>query len=591
LQSNPQQDIIEMMAAQEDCRDYLRTGRCKYGASCKYNHPPNVQSGGGIRDPNNPSEPQFPIRRGEPTCQYYLKHGTCKFGQACKFHHPPHSEMAAAVNMGGSSVIMNMGRNKGASQQIVLNTVDGSGGTSAMALQFLPQRPDEPDCIYFLRNGRCKYGATCRYHHPVSFSQNKSVGTSETQERRQPQRPQEGSDMGSRVRSASSLQMAASEDLQGSSSRFSGPSSLGSMPTHYVITETPLAVVAGNATGRSNSYSRVTMSNSASNGEDFMIPLNTSGGLGYPAPRDFNSSSSSIASSYETSTSAVEYQGEQNGVIWSRPVKRIGSGGSLSAYDTTPPLRPQPSYSKVAGLPPSVSDNSIASRRLRAESMGSASDYSSGHPDAWNQNAQAPPSTGWVESSSSFEQARRAKNAQLLRGGDRRIPHDASGHLQHGSAYRSDTRRAPMQGETHDDGGLSMMTSALLNMLDTPEEVGTNRFPYNDAPSRMNPISPPTTPRSGHVSYRQDRPSGPLEDRYLGSPATGQEEYNRVIGRTDSQASRYDFTSREYTHTAFPEHLRARAPGSPYSPLSRPSAMQDPSRDPSKSSNVGLYLP
>ena len=593
LRSNPRNDTFEMMAAQEDCRDYLRTGRCKYGASCKYNHPANVQSGGGIRDPNDPSEPQLPIRRGEPTCQYYLKHGTCKFGHACKFHHPPPSEMAAAVNMGGSSVIMNMGRNKGASQQIVLNTVDGSG-TSAMALQFLPQRPDEPDCIYFLRNGRCKYGATCRYHHPVSFAQNNSVSASGTPARRQPQRPQEGSDMGSRVRSASSLQMAASEDLQGSSSRFSGPASLGSTPTHYVVTETPLAVVAGNANGRSNSYSRVTMSNSTSNGEDFMAPLNTSGGSGYPGPRDYNSSSSSIASSYETATSAVDYQGEQNGVIWSRPVRRIGSGGSLSAYDTTPPLRPQPSYSKVTGgLPPSVSDNSIASRRLRAESMGSTSDHSSGYPDAWNQNAQAPPTTGWVESSSSFEQARRANNAHLHRGGDRRMPHDAGGRMQHGSMHPGDTRRVRSEGETHDDGGLSMMTSALLNMLDTPEEVGTNRFSSIDAPSRMNPISPPTTPRSGHVSYRQDRPSAPLGDRYHGSPANGHEEYmhNRVLGGTDSQASRYDFTSREYTHAVVPEHLNVRAPASPYSPSVRPAAMGDPSRDPSKSSNVGLYLP
>ena len=158
--------------AQEDCRDFLRTGRCKYGASCKYNHPANVQSGGGVKAPVDPSEPPFPVRPDEPTCQYYMKHGTCKFGQACKFHHPPQSEMAAAL-LGGNAVLMNVGRNnEGASQQIVLNSISG---TSAMALQFLPQRPDEPDCIYFLRNGRCKYGATCRYHHPVAFHQGKQL--------------------------------------------------------------------------------------------------------------------------------------------------------------------------------------------------------------------------------------------------------------------------------------------------------------------------------------------------------------------------------------------------------------------------------
>lgn len=47
-----------------------------------------MQNGGGIAS-TNPSEPPFPIRPGEPACQYFLKHGTCKFGQTCKFNHPP----------------------------------------------------------------------------------------------------------------------------------------------------------------------------------------------------------------------------------------------------------------------------------------------------------------------------------------------------------------------------------------------------------------------------------------------------------------------------------------------------------------------
>lgn len=108
----------------ENCRDYLRTGKCKYGESCKYNHPPNVECGGGIKSPN-PGEPLFPIRPSEPPCKYFLKHGTCKFGQTCKFHHPPD------------------------------------------LLELLPQRPSEPECLYFLRNGKCKYGAACKFHHPL----------------------------------------------------------------------------------------------------------------------------------------------------------------------------------------------------------------------------------------------------------------------------------------------------------------------------------------------------------------------------------------------------------------------------------------
>ena len=39
---------------------------------------------------------------------------------------------------------------------------------------------DEPDCIYFLRNGRCKYGGTCKYHHPLNGRRRSFSGGSDT---------------------------------------------------------------------------------------------------------------------------------------------------------------------------------------------------------------------------------------------------------------------------------------------------------------------------------------------------------------------------------------------------------------------------
>lgn len=29
-----------------------------------------------------------------------------------------------------------------------------------------PQRPDRPDCLYYMRTGYCKFGALCQFHHP-----------------------------------------------------------------------------------------------------------------------------------------------------------------------------------------------------------------------------------------------------------------------------------------------------------------------------------------------------------------------------------------------------------------------------------------
>lgn len=32
--------------------------------------------------------------------------------------------------------------------------------------QHFPERPGEPECQYYLRTGDCKFGSSCRYHHP-----------------------------------------------------------------------------------------------------------------------------------------------------------------------------------------------------------------------------------------------------------------------------------------------------------------------------------------------------------------------------------------------------------------------------------------
>jgi hypothetical protein len=34
-----------------------------------------------------------------------------------------------------------------------------------------PDRPGEPDCIYYLRTGLCGYGSNCRFNHPKYVSQ------------------------------------------------------------------------------------------------------------------------------------------------------------------------------------------------------------------------------------------------------------------------------------------------------------------------------------------------------------------------------------------------------------------------------------
>lgn len=106
---------------------YVRTGTCKFGASCKFHHPRDVGVSNINVQPNSLGYPLRPVlvlllfqslvllnvayslgisirmlklhhlyllHQGENECSYYLKTGQCKFGMTCKFHHPQPSGMS-----------------------------------------------------------------------------------------------------------------------------------------------------------------------------------------------------------------------------------------------------------------------------------------------------------------------------------------------------------------------------------------------------------------------------------------------------------------------------------------------------------------
>jgi Zinc finger C-x8-C-x5-C-x3-H type (and similar) len=391
----------------EDCRDYLRTGRCKYGGSCKYNHPPNVQTGGGLK-PLDPSEPLFPSRANEPICQYYLKHGTCKFGQACKFDHPP-QHMMHVVAVGGQVQFMNMGHlnNEAPSaSQMMLNSVGPD--TNGMVVQFLPQRTDEPDCIYFLKNGRCKYGATCRYHHPVPPQGPRRVVDTKPRQRQ----PDQYTRNGHSVQYVTQMypNYVSSRSLQ----------SYDNNPVTFVSTE-------GN-NGSVHSYQIVTGSDGVTS---YCVPT-----TGSAVPTEPRSSASSIASSYDQ-----DHFNDQ----WNR-ARRNGSGNSLNGVYTNDG-KPQRVF-----LSQSSSEGNIIPRQSRSTSYGSASEI---NPSSLPRNTTS--SGTWNQRSQPIPYSSRPDvNAVTT------DPNHFQRHLIR--------RRDPRRGDGHDEG-FTMMTSALLNMLDTPEEA------------------------------------------------------------------------------------------------------------------------
>ena len=62
------------------CDFYVKTGHCRFGESCRFDHPPEYA----VRL----SHQGLPLRPGQAMCQYYERHGDCKFGPACRFDHP-----------------------------------------------------------------------------------------------------------------------------------------------------------------------------------------------------------------------------------------------------------------------------------------------------------------------------------------------------------------------------------------------------------------------------------------------------------------------------------------------------------------------
>uniref|UniRef100_M4EMX9 C3H1-type domain-containing protein n=1 Tax=Brassica campestris TaxID=3711 RepID=M4EMX9_BRACM len=122
----------------EDCYYYMKKGRCGYGLSCRFNHPPLPQRDQMRHDMVQPSRypvrPQLPERSqmrhdmvqtspypGAGDCIQYLQTGKCSYGPKCRFNHPPSPRDIGAI-----------------------------------------------DCRQYLQTGQCSYGPKCRYNHPPS---------------------------------------------------------------------------------------------------------------------------------------------------------------------------------------------------------------------------------------------------------------------------------------------------------------------------------------------------------------------------------------------------------------------------------------
>lgn len=217
-----------------ECKYYLKTGACKYGKDCRYDHPREKTAVGPAQHFNFLG---LPIRPGEKECSFYMRVGSCKFATNCRFHHPDpgeavgldpssgyHSGVSVPLQSGGTSqssaswssprtsndpvpyasrtysglmaspsqgtqqnlqwdgyqgpVYPPKGNTNSASAPFKNNSIRKTDGSKhyrhqqQMATDEFPERPGERECQYFMRNGDCKYRSACRFDHPKNRLQN-----------------------------------------------------------------------------------------------------------------------------------------------------------------------------------------------------------------------------------------------------------------------------------------------------------------------------------------------------------------------------------------------------------------------------------
>lgn len=110
----PPTEVYPRRPGEDPCAFFVRTGTCKFGDSCKFDHPPNSYNPSLSTAPTATSTDIHPKRPGAEKCAFYMKTGECKFGTDCKYDHPdmapgagpvPASLLSQAPNLssGGSS--------------------------------------------------------------------------------------------------------------------------------------------------------------------------------------------------------------------------------------------------------------------------------------------------------------------------------------------------------------------------------------------------------------------------------------------------------------------------------------------------------
>ncbi|KAL6609503.1 hypothetical protein ACP70R_039472 [Stipagrostis hirtigluma subsp. patula] len=95
----------------------------------------------------------YPNMSGRQECPFLVRFGNCKFASTCKYYHPKDNFSSRYESKKQSSRYESKKKQSPAEELIVY-----------------PDRPDEPECPFYMKTGHCKFGAACKFHHPKDLT-------------------------------------------------------------------------------------------------------------------------------------------------------------------------------------------------------------------------------------------------------------------------------------------------------------------------------------------------------------------------------------------------------------------------------------
>jgi hypothetical protein len=410
----------------------------------------------------------------------------------------------------------------------------------------LPQRPAEPDCLYFLKHGRCKYGSTCKYHHPMNTTSPVNINNDPVRyEYAMYAVPNTtGNIGGERARSISTGSYSEIRDQPTNTMHMNMPLYPPVDHEGRIVDSVPTS--RGSRNDTLNTISNYHMGNMNGNAtaewQRFYKPEGTASQIGSPSV-----TSSTIASSYETAVSNMEkipqaVMAQQHQSLLGRSLHdhshHSQEDAALTFEDAMMP--PVHDGSRIPGIP-----------HYRKPQMQRRVDAT------YEQNGVTgrPPSNDGRKVKSEYNGNKYTQQTQ----GNGRGP---SGPMP----------QRPSKDRAVDDG-LSQMTSALLTMLDTPETRKTDTASTSNASTvsagnlddlnsqgSINNVTPPflstSLPEYMNAARQERRISSGQNSqdvfmRMMNNNAIGQ---NHPIRPEDQSANFSRNHTASYNRTPYPMH-------------------------------------